>query len=81
MVVRFRRNLTRPNFAQAIAHDAFRALVNLSDSPIMISALSDTNFLQFLVSYILVGGSFLGSGELFLERLITLSPESASDTG
>jgi len=47
----------------------------------MISALSDTNFLQFLVSYILVGGSFLGSGELFLERLITLSPESASDTG
>ncbi|KAF9785259.1 DUF383-domain-containing protein [Thelephora terrestris] len=37
----------------AIAHDAFKALVNLSDSPIMISALSDTSFLQFLVSYIL----------------------------
>ncbi|KAF9649195.1 DUF383-domain-containing protein [Thelephora ganbajun] len=37
----------------AIAHDAFRALVNLSDSPIIIPALSDTEFLQFLVSYIL----------------------------
>jgi len=58
------------NFVQAIAHDAFRALVNLSDSPIMISALSDTSFLQFLVSYILVGTSLLASGASFLEWLI-----------
>lgn len=37
----------------ATAHDAFRALVNLSDSPIMVSALSDASFLLFLVSYVL----------------------------
>jgi len=33
----------------------------------MISALSDTSFLQFLVSYILVGTSLLGSGVLSLK--------------
>ena len=55
---------SREIFDQAIAHDAFRALVNLSDSPMIISALSDTSFLQFLVSYILVGTSLLGSGVL-----------------
>ena len=31
----------------------------------MVSALSDASFLQFLVSYILVGAGFLGSGVLF----------------
>jgi hypothetical protein len=39
----------------------------------MISALSDTSFLQFLVSYILVGTDFLGSGWLSLGRLIVIS--------
>jgi len=39
----------------------------------MISALSDTSFLQFVVSYILVGTSLLGSGVLFVERLIVSS--------
>ena len=51
---------------QAIAHDAFKALVNLSDSPVMISALSDSGFLQFLVSYILVGICIAGSWESLL---------------
>ena len=51
---------------QAIAHDAFKALVNLSDSPVMISALSDSSFLQFLVSYILVGICITGSWESLL---------------
>jgi len=36
----------------------------------MVSALSETSFLQFLVSYILVGTDFLGSKVLFPERLI-----------
>lgn len=36
-----------------VAHDAFRALVNLSDSPLLAPSLSDTPFLTFLVSYIL----------------------------
>lgn len=39
----------------------------------MISALSDISFLQFLVSYILVGTSFLSSGGFTLERLTILS--------
>jgi hypothetical protein len=39
---------------QAIAHDAFRSLVNLSDSPIWVTPLSEESFLVFLVSYILV---------------------------
>lgn len=39
---------------QNIAHDAFRALVNLSDSPLLVSPLSDTPFLHFIVSYIIV---------------------------
>lgn len=38
--------------AQAIAHDAFRALVNLSDTSLLVPHLSDTPFLSFLVSYI-----------------------------
>lgn len=39
---------------QNIAHDAFRALVNLSDSPLLLSPLSETSFLIFIVSYIIV---------------------------
>ncbi|KAF8141929.1 hypothetical protein EV363DRAFT_1150381 [Boletus edulis] len=37
----------------AIAHDAFRALVNLSDSPLLVPFLTEPSFLAFLVSYIL----------------------------
>lgn len=39
---------------QNIAHDAFRALVNLSDSPLLLASLSETSFLTFIVSYIIV---------------------------
>ncbi|KDQ19193.1 hypothetical protein BOTBODRAFT_28681 [Botryobasidium botryosum FD-172 SS1] len=35
----------------AIAHDAFKALVNLSDSPLLAASLSERSFLVFLVSY------------------------------
>ncbi|EPT00980.1 hypothetical protein FOMPIDRAFT_1049223 [Fomitopsis schrenkii] len=37
----------------ATAHDAFRALVNLSDSSLTLGPLSEPSFLSFLVSYIL----------------------------
>ena len=40
---------------QTTAHDAFRALINLSDCPLMLGPLSEPSFLNFLVSYILVG--------------------------
>ena len=39
---------------QNIAHDAFRALVNLSDSPLLLVPLSEISFLTFIVSYIIV---------------------------
>lgn len=39
----------------------------------MISALSDTSFLQFLVSYVLVGTDFPLSAPLSLEQLIVVS--------
>ncbi|KAI0766657.1 DUF383-domain-containing protein [Trametes elegans] len=37
----------------ATAHDAFRALVNLSDNSLLVKSLSEPTFLEFLVSYIL----------------------------
>ncbi|KAI0630607.1 DUF383-domain-containing protein [Trametes polyzona] len=37
----------------ATAHDAFRALVNLSDNSLLVGTLSEPSFLKFLVSYIL----------------------------
>ncbi|KAL4252871.1 HGH1 family protein [Abortiporus biennis] len=37
----------------ATAHDAFRALINLSDNSLLTNALSERSFILFLVSYIL----------------------------
>ncbi|KAH8833940.1 hypothetical protein DL96DRAFT_1703572 [Flagelloscypha sp. PMI_526] len=37
----------------AISHDAFRALVNLSESSLVAACLSDPVFLNFIVSYII----------------------------
>lgn len=54
---------------QAIAHDAFRALVNLTDSPLWIVPLSDESFLSFLVSYILVS-YFNRHGEFIILILV-----------
>jgi hypothetical protein len=50
---------------QAVAHDAFRALVNLSDSPMIHPYLLEQSFLIFLVSYIVASlnlGSSTGTG-------------------
>lgn len=46
---------------QATAHDAFRALVNLSDNSLVAASLSEPMFLTFLVSYILVRAFFLST--------------------
>ncbi|KAH9893547.1 DUF383-domain-containing protein [Cubamyces lactineus] len=37
----------------ATAHDAFRALVNLSDNSLLVPSLSEPQFLKFVVSYVL----------------------------
>lgn len=55
----------------AIAHDAFRALVNLTDSPLWIASLSDESFLGFLVSYILHPPSILADLAAMLLSNIT----------
>ena len=43
---------------QATAHDAFKALVNLSDSSLLAPSLCEPLFLGFLVSYIYVSPIF-----------------------
>ncbi|KAL0955192.1 hypothetical protein HGRIS_004097 [Hohenbuehelia grisea] len=43
----------------SVSHDAFRALVNLSDSSMVVNALSEPSFLEFIVSYILNPHSIL----------------------
>ena len=43
---------------QATAHDAFRALINLSDNSLLAASLSESSFLNFIVSYILVRDVF-----------------------
>ena len=47
-------HITNNYSQQAVAHDAFRALVNLSDSPMLVNSLAEPTFLNFLVSYIIV---------------------------
>ncbi|KIJ55210.1 hypothetical protein M422DRAFT_23824 [Sphaerobolus stellatus SS14] len=56
----------------AISHDAFRALVNLTDSPSWVNALSDQSFIVFLVSYILHPPSVLADlAAMLLSNLST----------
>jgi hypothetical protein len=51
-----------------IAHDAFSALVNLSDAAMVQKELSDDDFLVFLTSYIIVRLAFLPSSFLGLSQ-------------
>ncbi|CAL1715188.1 unnamed protein product [Somion occarium] len=62
----------------ATAHDAFRALVNLSDDSLFINALSEPSFLTFLVSYILNAQSTLADLASMLLSNITSSPAACS---
>ncbi|KAJ7230446.1 hypothetical protein GGX14DRAFT_583247 [Mycena pura] len=59
----------------SVAHDAFRALVNLSDSPALASTLSEPAFLTFIVSYIINPQSVLA--DLASMLLSNLSASSA----
>ncbi|GLB43293.1 putative protein with domain of unknown function (DUF383) [Lyophyllum shimeji] len=61
-----------------IAHDAFRALVNLSDSPLLLSPLSEPNFLTFIVSYIIHPQSILADLASMLLSNLTSSSAACS---
>ncbi|KDQ50743.1 hypothetical protein JAAARDRAFT_551131 [Jaapia argillacea MUCL 33604] len=61
-----------------IAHDAFRALVNLSDSPSISASLSDRPFLTFLVSYILNPEAILADLATMLLSNISAFPSACS---
>ncbi|KZP30490.1 DUF383-domain-containing protein [Athelia psychrophila] len=58
----------------ATAHDAFRALVNLSDSPLLVSSLAEPAFLIFIVSYIINPDSILADlASMLLSNLTATS--------
>ncbi|KAG5640457.1 hypothetical protein DXG03_008585 [Asterophora parasitica] len=57
-----------------IAHDAFRALVNLSDSPLLVASLSEPSFLVFIASYIIHPQSILADlASMLLSNLTATS--------
>lgn len=63
----------------AVAHDAFRALVNLSDSPLLVPFLSEPAFLAFLVSYILNADSIVADlASMLLSNLTASSSPCAA---
>ncbi|KAI0339412.1 DUF383-domain-containing protein [Trametopsis cervina] len=62
----------------ATAHDAFRALVNLSDNSLVASSLSEKSFLNFLVSYILHPQSTLADLASMILSNITSIPSTAA---
>ncbi|KAJ7493163.1 hypothetical protein B0H11DRAFT_2156243 [Mycena galericulata] len=57
----------------SVSHDAFRALVNLSDSPMLVSTLSEPAFLTFIVSYIVNPQSILADLASMLLSNLTAS--------
>ncbi|KAF8579914.1 DUF383-domain-containing protein [Ramaria rubella] len=63
----------------AIAHDAFRALINLSDSLIWVNTLSEPTFLVFLVSYILHPPSVLADLAAMLLSNLTAHHSSCAN--
>ncbi|KAH9004594.1 DUF383-domain-containing protein [Lactarius hatsudake] len=75
MVIRDLKLLCRDNLA--VAHDAFRALVNLSDSPMVHPYLLEQSFLTFLVSYIHPQAT-LGDLAAMLLSNLTASPRSSA---
>ncbi|KAF8903447.1 hypothetical protein CPB84DRAFT_768454, partial [Gymnopilus junonius] len=62
----------------SVAHDAFRALVNLSDSPLMITPLSEPSFLKFITSYIINPHSILADLAAMLLSNLTASSAACS---
>jgi len=59
---------------QAIAHDALRALINLTDSPLWVAALSESSFLSYLVSYIVHPPSVLADLAAMLLSNLSAQP-------
>ncbi|OCH96344.1 DUF383-domain-containing protein [Obba rivulosa] len=63
----------------ATAHDAFRALVNLSDNSLVVQSLSEPSFMAFLVSYILNPDSILADlASMLLSNLTTSAATCAT---
>ncbi|KAJ7663888.1 hypothetical protein DFH06DRAFT_1324398 [Mycena polygramma] len=62
----------------SVAHDAFRALVNLSDSPMLVASLSEPAFLTFIVSYIINPQSVLADLAAMLLSNLTASSAACS---
>ncbi|KAJ1306884.1 hypothetical protein OPQ81_007869 [Rhizoctonia solani] len=58
----------------AIAHNAFRALVNLSDSAVIIPFLGEPKFLEFLVAYILNPAALLADLATMVLSNMTVNP-------
>ncbi|KAG8691602.1 hypothetical protein FRC11_015039 [Ceratobasidium sp. 423] len=58
----------------AISHNAFRALVNLSDSALVVPFLGEPRFLEFLVAYILNPGSLLADLATMVLSNMTVNP-------
>ncbi|KAI0064035.1 DUF383-domain-containing protein [Artomyces pyxidatus] len=75
-VIRDLKLLCRDNLA--VAHDAFRALVNLSDSPLLIAPLSEPSFLAFLASYIINPQATLADLAAMLLSNLTASPTTCA---
>ncbi|KIK07853.1 hypothetical protein K443DRAFT_152820 [Laccaria amethystina LaAM-08-1] len=61
-----------------VAHDAFRALINLSDSPLLLTPLSEPSFLSFIVSYIIEPQSILADLASMLLSNLTASSGACS---
>ncbi|KAJ7114125.1 hypothetical protein C8R44DRAFT_796352 [Mycena epipterygia] len=63
----------------SVSHDAFRALVNLSDSPMLVATLSEPAFLTFIVSYIVNPQSVLADlASMLLSNLTASSAACAT---
>ncbi|KDR67629.1 hypothetical protein GALMADRAFT_130070 [Galerina marginata CBS 339.88] len=62
----------------SVAHDAFRALVNLSDSPLMIAPLSEPSFISFITSYIINPHSILADLAAMLLSNLTAASTACS---
>ncbi|KII87460.1 hypothetical protein PLICRDRAFT_43099 [Plicaturopsis crispa FD-325 SS-3] len=62
----------------AVAHDAFRALVNLSDSPLLVPHLIEPSFLAYVVSYIINPQSILADLAAMLLSNTTASTAACS---
>ncbi|KAI0085759.1 hypothetical protein BDY19DRAFT_895974 [Irpex rosettiformis] len=62
----------------ATAHDAFRALVNLSDNSLVAASLSEKTFFNFLVSYTLHPQATLADLAAMILSNITSTPSTAA---